>query len=389
MLSGRRLDLLDPSPLDVEIEDIAHGLARVARWNGQTERRAHFFRRAALAAGRDHRAPAAPISTARPRSRVLLHDAPEYVIGDMISPFKAVIGDAYKAVEARLLAAIHLRFGLPADAAGRSRRPDQGRRPSARAFSRRRGLPDFREPKRGGSSAPRRSSPRPSSATTSRPGPPETAEARFLERFAKLARARRFASRLSLYKGGNDWFGDSDDSRLLARAPARHGRSRPARSTSSRCSSIRRPGASGRGRSRRPTTSSSAWTTSPMPMDGYVMPCDEHVDPADRLRARLGPRHADGGALLCRHQPLDRGRLVAACALNPRRDEMAIAQRAAPRLARPRRPIRASWRSPTACSAATAAWSRRSTHRPRRDGLRGATRSGSIWNSSVGATSLF
>src|ERR1700740_1799271 len=42
LLSGRRLDLLDPSPLDVEIEDIAHGLARVARWNGQTEG-AHIF----------------------------------------------------------------------------------------------------------------------------------------------------------------------------------------------------------------------------------------------------------------------------------------------------------------------------------------------------------
>ena len=37
MLSGRRLDLLEPSPLDVEIDDIAHGLARVARWNGQTK----------------------------------------------------------------------------------------------------------------------------------------------------------------------------------------------------------------------------------------------------------------------------------------------------------------------------------------------------------------
>src|SRR5206468_4952245 len=42
MLSGRRLDLLDPSPLDIEIADIAHGLARVARWNGQTSG-AHIF----------------------------------------------------------------------------------------------------------------------------------------------------------------------------------------------------------------------------------------------------------------------------------------------------------------------------------------------------------
>jgi 5'-deoxynucleotidase YfbR-like HD superfamily hydrolase len=114
MLSGRRLDLLDPSPLDVETEDIAHGLARVARWNGQTKG-AHIFSVAqhsllveALARAKVPRLDAAG------RRAVLLHDAPEYVIGDMISPFKAVIGDSYKAVERRLLAAIHLRFGLPA-----------------------------------------------------------------------------------------------------------------------------------------------------------------------------------------------------------------------------------------------------------------------------------
>ena len=114
MLSGRRLDLLDPSPLDVEIEDIAHGLARVARWNGQTKG-AHIFSVAqhsllveALARAK------VPRLDRIGRLAVLLHDAPEYVIGDMISPFKAVIGDSYKAVEKRLLGAIHLRFGLPA-----------------------------------------------------------------------------------------------------------------------------------------------------------------------------------------------------------------------------------------------------------------------------------
>ncbi len=114
MLSGRRLDLLDPSPLDIEMEDIAHGLARVARWNGQTSG-AHIYSVAqhcllveALARARVPR-----LDRAR-RLAVLLHDAPEYVIGDMISPFKAVIGDAYKAVERRHHTAIHLRFGLPA-----------------------------------------------------------------------------------------------------------------------------------------------------------------------------------------------------------------------------------------------------------------------------------
>jgi 5'-deoxynucleotidase YfbR-like HD superfamily hydrolase len=114
MLSGRRLDLLDPSPLDIEIEDIAHGLARVARWNGQSSG-AHIYSVAqhCLLVEALARARIPGLDRGR-RLAVLLHDAPEYVIGDMISPFKAVIGDAYKAVERRLLTAIHLRFGLPA-----------------------------------------------------------------------------------------------------------------------------------------------------------------------------------------------------------------------------------------------------------------------------------
>jgi uncharacterized protein len=112
MLSGRRLDLLDPSALDVEIADIAHGLARVARWNGQTVG-AHIFSVAQHSLLVETIARQRARLDRRFRLAVLLHDAPEYVIGDMISPFKAVIGDAYKSVEARLLVAIHLRFGLP------------------------------------------------------------------------------------------------------------------------------------------------------------------------------------------------------------------------------------------------------------------------------------
>jgi 5'-deoxynucleotidase YfbR-like HD superfamily hydrolase len=113
MLSGRRLDLLDPSALDIEIADIAHGLARVARWNGQT-RGAHIFSVAqhtllVEAVMREQ----TPRLDVRVRLAALLHDAPEYVIGDMISPFKAVLGGDYKAVEKRLLGAIHIRFGLP------------------------------------------------------------------------------------------------------------------------------------------------------------------------------------------------------------------------------------------------------------------------------------
>ncbi len=112
MLSGRRLDLLDPSALDIEVEDIAHGLARVARWNGQTSG-AHIFSVAQHTLLVDGLARRKTSLDRRARLAILLHDAPEYVIGDMITPFKAVIGGAYKAVEKRLLAAIHLRFGLP------------------------------------------------------------------------------------------------------------------------------------------------------------------------------------------------------------------------------------------------------------------------------------
>ncbi|EHK56951.1 YfbR-like 5'-deoxynucleotidase [Allomesorhizobium alhagi] len=115
MLSGRRLDLLDPSPLDIEISDIAHGLARVARWNGQTAGD-HAFSVAqhsllVEAIYSRHAKDASPDQ----QLAALLHDAPEYVIGDMISPFKSVVGGGYKAVEERLQRSIHISFCLPAE----------------------------------------------------------------------------------------------------------------------------------------------------------------------------------------------------------------------------------------------------------------------------------
>lgn len=113
MLSGRRLDLLDPSPLDIEIEDIAHGLARVARWNGQTMGD-HAFSVAQHCVLVENIALHVDKSLSKEaRLKALLHDAPEYVVGDMISPFKAALGLDYKAFENRLLSAIHIRFGLP------------------------------------------------------------------------------------------------------------------------------------------------------------------------------------------------------------------------------------------------------------------------------------
>jgi uncharacterized protein len=114
MLSGRRLDLLDPSPLDIEIEDIAHGLARVARWNGQTKGDHAFSVAQHCVLVTKLFTHANPSATRAEKLAALLHDAPEYVVGDMISPFKAALGVDYKQFENRLLSAIHLRFGLAA-----------------------------------------------------------------------------------------------------------------------------------------------------------------------------------------------------------------------------------------------------------------------------------
>jgi 5'-deoxynucleotidase YfbR-like HD superfamily hydrolase len=114
MLSGRRLDLLDPTPMDIEIEDIAHGLAFVARWNGQTHGdwpysvAEHSLLVEAIFARMN------PKEGPRWRLAALLHDAPEYVIGDMISPVKSAVGVGYSEMDARLTGAVHLRFGLPA-----------------------------------------------------------------------------------------------------------------------------------------------------------------------------------------------------------------------------------------------------------------------------------
>jgi hypothetical protein len=187
MLSGRRLDLLDPSPLDVEIEDIAHGLARVARWNGQTVG-AHIYSVAQhsllveliarrQAGGLDRRSGLA----------VLLHDAPEYVIGDMISPFKAVIGDAYKAVEQRLHVAIRVRFGLPValpkDLEALIKKADR-----AAAFMEATRLAGFAaaEAQRFFGEPPVLSGSASREYLT--PWPAGTAQARYLDRFTKLAR---------------------------------------------------------------------------------------------------------------------------------------------------------------------------------------------------------
>jgi uncharacterized protein len=115
MLSGRRLDLLDPQPEDIEAEDIARGLSRVARWNGQTKGMHSFSVAQHSLLVESIFNSLNPQADQKDMLAALLHDAPEYVVGDMISPFKAVIGGDYKAVEKRLLAAIHKRFNIPAE----------------------------------------------------------------------------------------------------------------------------------------------------------------------------------------------------------------------------------------------------------------------------------
>jgi uncharacterized protein len=185
MLSGRRLDLLDPSPLDIEIEDIAHGLARVARWNGQTDG-AHIFSVAQHSILVETIARQRARLDRKERLAVLLHDAPEYVIGDVISPFKAVIGDAYKIVEARLLAAIHLRFGLPAilpePLAGQVKAAD---RAAAYLEATRLAGFDYTEAARFFGRPPRLSTV--IERDYLKPWPAELAQERYLARFARLA----------------------------------------------------------------------------------------------------------------------------------------------------------------------------------------------------------
>lgn len=114
MLSGRRLDLLDPTPFDIEIEDIAHGLAFVARWNGQTQGDWPYSVAEHSLLVEEIFGRVNPGLPATERLAALLHDAPEYVIGDMISPVKSALGHEYGAMDERIATAVHRRFGLPA-----------------------------------------------------------------------------------------------------------------------------------------------------------------------------------------------------------------------------------------------------------------------------------
>jgi hypothetical protein len=184
MLSGRRLNLLEPSPLDIEIDDIAHGLARVARWNGQTVGEFAFSVAQHSLLVERLAVEETPGLARRWRLLTLLHDAPEYVVGDLITPFKTAIGSDYKRVERGLQEAIHIRFGLPprppAEIARLIKRADK-----TAAFTEAVDLAGFTEPEARRVLGYRRKA----RAPTLRAQPPTEAKARFLERFAELYRS--------------------------------------------------------------------------------------------------------------------------------------------------------------------------------------------------------
>lgn len=185
MLSGRRLDLLNPSAVDVEIEDIAHGLARVARWNGQTIGDAIFSVAQHSLLVEAITAALSPGLGSKERLIALLHDAPEYVIGDMISPFKAAIGVDYKDVEYRILDAIHLRFGLPPQSAARELQRLIKQADKAAAYFEATELAGFEKEEAGRLfGAPELSIDRYRELLSPRDA--STAKARFLERFSAL-----------------------------------------------------------------------------------------------------------------------------------------------------------------------------------------------------------
>ena len=182
MLSGRRLDLLDPSALDIEIEDIAHGLARVARWNGQTAGNWAFSVAQHSLLVEDITARLKPGVRVSWRLAALLHDAAEYVIGDLISPFKVAVGLDYRDLEERLMGAVHLRFGLPArlpEAAAKLIKRADG----VAAYFEATQLAGFRQREA------HRYFGRPGrvSGIALAPWPPRTAKARFLKRFEILS----------------------------------------------------------------------------------------------------------------------------------------------------------------------------------------------------------
>ena len=113
MLSGRRLEILNPSPLDIEIEDIAHGLSFLARWNGQTIGDYPFSVAQHSLLVENIFSSQFPKMDNQSKLFALLHDSAEYVISDMISPLKDHLGMTYETLDEKLTMAICIRFNIP------------------------------------------------------------------------------------------------------------------------------------------------------------------------------------------------------------------------------------------------------------------------------------
>lgn len=106
--SGHFIRPLEPNPADIYIKDIAHALANQCRWTGHVSR---FFSVA------EHCLGVAEMVSAEHALAALLHDATEAYLADLARPIKKApgLGEIYLEVEAKLAAAIGVRFGIPED----------------------------------------------------------------------------------------------------------------------------------------------------------------------------------------------------------------------------------------------------------------------------------
>lgn len=103
--SGRRFWLLDPRPQDIVIEDIAQGLSRTSRYYGATRGDVGYT-------VAQHSVLASHLGAPEHRLALLLHDASEAYVGDVISPLKKLLGQTYRDIEDRIMVAVASRFNF-------------------------------------------------------------------------------------------------------------------------------------------------------------------------------------------------------------------------------------------------------------------------------------
>lgn len=112
---GKYIDLLDPDPSVIEIEEIAHRLSNICRWLGGTKYHYSVAQHSSI------------ICDLVPKDiamQALLHDATEAYMGDLVTPLKVHFPDFAK-MEDNLWAAIADKFGLPRELDPRIRAADK------------------------------------------------------------------------------------------------------------------------------------------------------------------------------------------------------------------------------------------------------------------------